>query len=100
MDQKKVLIDYLNLKVLKEDWRAVIDAAIDLRLLSSSQPKVSQGSIKEEVLKGKDVPLAAIPPVEMEIPHHQSEVVNLLRLTPEELVDRMFPDYTLQESEA
>ena len=37
---------------------------------------------------------AAAPPVEVEIPHHENEVANLLKLNDEQLVDRLFPDYT------
>jgi hypothetical protein len=36
----------------------------------------------------------AIPPVEMKIPHHMNEVANLLRLNDNDLVDKLFPDYT------
>ena len=35
---------------------------------------------------------AAAPPVAMEIPHHVNEVAALLKLSNEELVDRMFPE--------
>jgi hypothetical protein len=37
---------------------------------------------------------ASAPPVEMEIPHHLNEVAGLLKLSDNELVDKMFPDYT------
>lgn len=40
---------------------------------------------------------AAIPPVDDSgIPHHTNEVKNLLRLSDEDLVDKLFPDYTQQ----
>lgn len=42
----------------------------------------------------KPIPLQAIPPKTDEIPHHLNEVRNLMKLSPEELVDRMFPDYS------
>lgn len=42
-------------------------------------------------------PDAAIPPVENTIPHHENQVAKLLRLSDEDLVDKLFPDYT-QES--
>ncbi len=37
---------------------------------------------------------AAVPPVGNEIPHHTNEVAKLLKLSDEDLVDRLFPDYT------
>lgn len=40
------------------------------------------------------VPLQAVPPVESQVPHHINEVANLLKLSDEELVDKLFPDYT------
>ena len=42
----------------------------------------------------------AIPPVEMKIPHHVNEVANLLRLNDNDLVDKLFPDYTQPKVEA
>jgi hypothetical protein len=35
---------------------------------------------------------ASAPPVEMEIPHHVNEVAALLKLSDNDLVDRLFPD--------
>lgn len=35
---------------------------------------------------------AAAPPREMKIPHHLNEVVNMLKMSDEQLVDRMFPE--------
>lgn len=35
---------------------------------------------------------AAAPPVEMEIPHHENQVLNLLRLSDNDLVDKLFPE--------
>lgn len=37
---------------------------------------------------------AAIPPVEVNIPHHPNEVASLLKLSDYELAERMFPDYS------
>lgn len=34
---------------------------------------------------------ASIPPVQMEIPHHVNEVQRLVKLSPDELVEEMFP---------
>lgn len=42
----------------------------------------------------KVVPPQAAPPVDMKIPHHINEVADLLKLTDEELVDKLFPDYS------
>ena len=46
--------------------------------------------------KTKKVPVQAAPPVEMPIPHHVNEVANLLKLSDNDLVDKMFPDYSQQ----
>lgn len=42
----------------------------------------------------KVVPSQAIPPVEQKIPHHVNEVANLLKLNDNDLVDKLFPDYS------
>jgi hypothetical protein len=95
MDQKRILIDYLMLKISLEDWRSVEDAARDLRALPQSpRVHVTERSDLSPKMDKPEVPLAAVPPVEMKIPHNASEVVNLLRLNDEDLVDRLFPDYT------
>lgn len=45
--------------------------------------------------KKSDPPIAAaVLPVEVEIPHHVNEVMGLLKLSDEQLVDKMFPDYS------
>ncbi len=36
----------------------------------------------------------AIPPVESKIPHHVNEVADLLKLNDNDLVDKLFPDYS------
>ena len=88
--QKKILIDYLNMKVLQQDWRAVADTANDLRAMG-------QGiSIAKPVEGFTPVPLQAIPPVDIEIQHHVNEVKSLLKLSDEDLVDKMFPDLSQQ----
>lgn len=93
MDQKKILVDYLLMKVSLEDWRAVEDAARDLRAIPASSPKNLAG-FSGENSKSSVPPLAAIPPVTMDIPHHQSEVVSMLRMSPNDLAERLFPDFT------
>lgn len=89
MDQKKILVDYLLMKVSLEDWRAVEDAARDLNRLPVT-------AVTAQVIQNlKPAPdLAAIPPVTMDIPHHQSEVVSMLRMSPNDLAERLFPDFT------
>src|ERR1017187_5097289 len=42
----------------------------------------------------KPVPSQAAPPVDSKIIHHANEVANLLKLSDEDLVDKMFPDYS------
>lgn len=37
---------------------------------------------------------ASAPPVEMPIPHHVNEVQNLLKLSDNDLVEKLFPDYS------
>lgn len=96
--KKRVLIDYLNMKVLDEDWNAVIEAAFDLK-----QHAFGSGALfKEEksaaaTTETKDVPPQAAPPVEMEIPHHTNEVMSLLKMSDEDLVDKMFPEAPFAE---
>lgn len=89
MDQKKILVDYLLMKVSLEDWRAVEDAARDLNRLPVT---AVTAQFTHNLKPAPD--LAAIPPVTMDIPHHQSEVVSMLRMSPNDLAERLFPDYT------
>jgi hypothetical protein len=42
----------------------------------------------------------AIPPVDIKIPHHINEVSNLLKLNDNDLVDKLFPDYSQQNEGA
>ncbi len=48
-------------------------------------------------LQEKAPPLQAVPPVELEIPHHVNEVNKLMKLSDEDLVDKLFPDYSQME---
>lgn len=96
--KKSALIQYLNMKVFDEDWRGVVIAALDLREFETSQrlaqnPNSYQTSASSDVQAGPATG-AAVPPVEIEIPHHVNEVANLLKLGDEDLVDKLFPDYT------
>lgn len=57
---------------------------LDLRFgdkISVSAVNVSEGP-----------PSQAIPPIETEIPHHVNEVMGLLKLSDEELVEKMWPE--------
>lgn len=66
---------------------------------------VEIGPVKEPLEPVKAPPKAprkvpapqSVPPVEQAIPHHVNEVKNLLKLNDNDLVDKLFPDYT-QES--
>lgn len=85
------------MKLQQEDWHAVSDAANDLRevemaLRLTSKPIVTEDSPAPARPENKDEPLAAIPPTDIEIPHHVNEVMSLLRMGDEELVEKMFPD--------
>lgn len=42
---------------------------------------------------------AAAPPTEMKIPHHLNEVASLLKLSDEQLVDKMFPEEPLPKAD-
>lgn len=98
LQKKRVLTDYLNMKVLEEDWNAVIEAAFDLKQHAFG----SGASFKDErsaaaTTETKDVPPQAVPPVEMEIPHHTNEVMSLLKMNDNDLVDKMFPEAPFAE---
>jgi hypothetical protein len=43
-----------------------------------------------------DIPPQAIPPTEDNTPHHPNEVTSLLKLSDEDLVDKLFPDFSNQ----
>lgn len=93
-EQHRILIDYLNLKVALRDWKAVSLVANDLLDLGAISP---EAKFSQE--QGPEVPLAAIPPVQLEIPHHPNEVVSILRMSDEAMVDAMWPDYTKAEGD-
>lgn len=55
----------------------------------------SSGIEGQKLKKSKKAPAPqAAPPVESNIPHHVNEVANLLKLNDNDLVDKLFPDYT------
>lgn len=90
-EQKRILMEYLQLKIHQEDWVGLECVAKDLQ--RAPMPKV-QPTTKPQAKRKPAPDLAAIPPVTMDIPHHQSEVVSMLRMSPNDLVERLFPDYT------
>lgn len=102
--KKKTLIDYINLKLRDEDWAAVKKTAQDLRDIEAAIKLLGTQNITDDfnLLKTgirddsheKSVPLQAVPPVQLEIPHHLNEVTSILKMSDEELVDQLFPDYT------
>lgn len=79
---------------------------LEIRLSEETQrvplatPKPNTRKVQKLVAKEKDIPLQAIPPVDEDIVHHVNEVAGLLKLSDEQLVDRMFPDYTQGASSA
>lgn len=97
-EQHRILIDYLNLKVALRDWKAVSSVADDLLRLDNSGGAEAPAP-NQALTNSIDVPLAAIPPVQLEIPHHPNEVVSILRMSDEAMVDAMWPDYTKAEGD-
>jgi hypothetical protein len=48
--QKKIMVEYLQLKVFQEDWHGVADAAMDIRELEAAHKiKIEQESVKHNV---------------------------------------------------
>jgi hypothetical protein len=72
--------------------------------IDSSMPLASMPdpSISKPVSPPTSTPssAASAPPVEINIPHHVNEVKNLLKLSDNELVDKLFPDHTQEQSNA
>lgn len=51
--------------------------------------------IVPEVKRDEKIPPPqAAPPVEIKIPHHMNEVASLLKLNDNDLVEKLFPDYS------
>jgi hypothetical protein len=65
------------------------DDALDIRLAPMAQ-EMTAVTAMSTVSKGPA--LQAIPPVETEIPHHVNEVLGLLKLSDEDLVEKMWPE--------
>lgn len=72
----------------------------------NEQLEIKMGHIPGALIQPEDIvkpepqvnmsatPSQAVPPVEMNIPHHVNEVHNLLKLSDNELVDKLFPDFS------
>jgi len=70
---------------------------LEIKMSISVQPKEQKQNPKTKAghkSKSKQIEPQAIPPVEMNIPHKPNEVMGLLKLSDEELVDKLFPDYS------
>lgn len=85
MNQKKL---ERIVKFLRENSVSHLKTAeFEISLSEPGKPFVaSQATQSIPTLTG-----AAIPPVETAIPHHVNEVANLLKLSDEALVDKLFP---------
>jgi len=115
-EKKNILVDYLKMKTEDQDWHAVSDAANDIREVEikirtqpMAQPSIVQPeptSRKLEAFQKHSHPaepalqaggasaIGVTEVKEVEIPHHVDEVRKLLRLSDEDLVNRLFPDYS------
>lgn len=77
------------------EYEIRIDQALPLaKLPDQSADQNASGPVAHN--NSHSVTSASAPPVEMTIPHHVNEVKNLLKLSDEQLVDKLFPDYTEQ----
>ena len=67
---------------------------MEVRLEPSTSNIVVPAPLLHQDKESKAPPhAAAAPPVEMEIPHHINEVSKLLKLSDEDLVDKLFPEH-------
>lgn len=62
--------------------------------VESSISTIDKPIAKKDKVDTKKIPLQAVPPAESAIPHHVNEVANLLKLNDNDLVDKLFPDFT------
>jgi hypothetical protein len=97
-EKRRILVEYLKMKTEDYDWHAVSDAANDLREveieLKLNPPVVNLSETSHKPIESKLEPIGDALPKDVEIPHQVSEVSKLLKLGDEDLVDRLFPDYT------
>lgn len=68
------------------------DDVLDIRFDDKKLHVNSKLIIEKPYIDSKVTPSQAIPPVESEIPHHVNEVMGLLKLSDEELVEKMWPE--------
>ncbi len=77
-------------------------AEIEIRfgVSPTQEPLIAVGPVLPRHESTSPVPAtaAAAPPVDLKIPHHINEVAALLKLSDEELVDKMFPPEPEQEA--
>lgn len=75
------------------------DGELEIRLDGHSSVSSTAPLTSGFISTPPSFPLQAVPPVETEIPHHVNEVQNLLKLSDEDLVDKLFPDYSQIKAE-
>ncbi len=63
---------------------------VEIRMGQINAPLSISNPAKQE--QKESASAASAPPVEVQIPHHENEVAKLLKLSDEDLVDRMFPE--------
>ncbi len=74
-----------------------IEVRIDVAKLPDQPPIVTlPGEVQIKAAAVAPITAAAAPPVEMEIPHHVNEVNKLLKLSDEDLVEKLFPDLQMK----
>lgn len=68
------------------------NGTFEVKLRAESKPPVK---VEAPIVSTAKIPEPqAIPPVDLAIPHHVNEVANLLKLNDNDLVDKLFPDYS------
>jgi hypothetical protein len=103
------------MKTEQSDWKGVRKAAKELAQLPpipptpvirhkpgpkpKDKPLTHQHSNQEQQQINQETyatNASEVLPTQLEIPHHENKVANLLKLSDNELVDKLFPDYTQQ----
>ncbi len=77
-----------------------LDLEVRLEALSGANHLAVVNPLEEDPKKAAVVAppyAAAAPPTENTIPHHVNEVAALLKLSDEDLVDKMFPEFPPEE---
>lgn len=99
--QMFALMKQFGVSYFKEDGVEIKFAESEVKAAATT-PAPAPQNIVNTASKGKGKkapPLQAVPPVESNIPHHVNEVASLLKLSDNELVEKLFPDPS-QEGEA